>query len=262
MTAPSPCISPRSVANGADPRTLNVLDGVYYPSSDGKPMAENTAQWKALLTHGAVLDCRYENDPDVLVAGDVLIYPQRGKRRRCAAPDVLVAFGVPKRPHRPSYKVWVEGKAPDFVMEVASEGTWEADRGWKWDLYAAAGVREYWLFDPTGEFFDPPLEGYRLEDGEYVPVDACGGTPELVLPSEVLSLWLRPDDGYVRFHDPVTGEDLRTLAEEAAERQRECAKRRRAEAKATKEATERRRAEAKIAEMEALVRQLRSQSER
>ena len=240
MTAPSLRTSPRSVRNGADPRTLDIVDGVHYPSSDGKPMAENTAQWQALLVHGAVLDCRYRDDPDVLVAGDVLVYPQRGDPSRSVAPDVLVAFGVPKRPHRPSYKVWVEGKAPDFVMEVASPGTWKADRGWKRQAYAAMGVREYWLFDPTGEFFDPPLEGYRLERGGYVPVGACGGTPGLVLPSEALGLRLRPDDGYVRFHDPVTGEDLRTPAEEAAER---------------------RRAEAKIAELETLVRQLRNQSE-
>ena len=245
MTAPSPCISPRSVANGADPRTLNVLDGVHYPSSDGKPMAENTAQWKALLTLGAVLDCRYGNDPDVLVAGDVLIYPQRGKRRRCAAPDVLVAFGVPKRPHRPSYKVWVEGKAPDFVMEVASPSTWEADRGPKKALYAEMGVREYWLFDPMGDFFDPPLEGYRLVRGNYVPLTPLRRR-ELVLPSKVLGLELRPDAGHVRFRDPAAGEDLHTLPEEKAAREREVAARRKAEAR--------------VAELEAENRRLRSQS--
>ena len=87
-------------ANGGDPRTSDVLDGVHYPSRDGKPMAENTAQWTALVVDGAVLDCRYADDPNVLVAGDVLVYPQRGNPRNSVAPDVLVAFGVPKRPHR------------------------------------------------------------------------------------------------------------------------------------------------------------------
>ena len=244
LRAPQLPRTPPVAANGGDPRTSDVLDGVYYPSRDGKPMAENTAQWTALVVDGAVLDCRYADDPDVLVAGDVLVYPQRGDPRNSVAPDILVAFGVPKRPHRPSYKVWVEGKAPDFVMEVGSPGTWEADKGPKKDIYAKMGVREYWLFDPTGELFDPPLLGFRLQRGKYVPLAACRGRSELVLASEVLQLELRPDNGHVRFHDPATGEDLPTPLEDAAERRREAAARRKAEAK--------------VAELEALVRQLRS----
>ena len=244
MIAPLLHTSIQSAANGADPRASDFAGGVYYPSSDGKPMSENVAQWKAVLADGAVLDCRYEDDPNVMVAGNVLVYPRRGNPCESVVPDLLVAFGVPKLPHRSSYKVWVEGKAPDFVMEVASPSTWQEDRGLKRDVYAAMGVREYWLFDPTSEFFDPPLEGYRLASGEYVPVNACCAAPDSMLPSEVLGLRLRPDDGHVRFRDPATGEDLRTLSEEAAERRREVA--------------ERRKAEAKVAELEALVRQLRS----
>ena len=260
--------TPPVAANGGDPRTSDIVDGVYYPSSDGKPMAENTAQWTALVVDGAVLDCRYADDPNVLVAGDVLVYPRRGDPRNSVVPDILVAFGVPKRPHRPSYKVWVEGKAPDFVMEVASPGTWKEDRGRKWQAYEAMGVGEYWLFDPTGEFFDPPLEGYRLAEGRYVPVEALGEAPELVLASEVLGLHLRPGDGHVRFHDPATGEDLRTLLEEAAERRRESSAHRREAAARRRETAARRKAEekaaqahARVAELEALVRQLRGQSE-
>ena len=54
--------------------------------------------------------------------------------------------------------------------------------------------------------------------------------------------------GPVRFHDPATGEDLRTLSEEAAARLD-------AEQKAAQ-------AHSRVAELEALVRQMRSQSER
>ena len=229
MTAPSRRTLDRSI-NGADPRTSDFVDGIHYPSRDGKPMTENVAQWRSVLDDGSVLICRYEHDPDVMVAGDVLIYPKQGHPRINVAPDLLVAFGVPKLPHRSSYKVWVEGKAPDFVMEVASPGTWEADRGSKKAAYAEMGVLEYWLFDPTATLFDPPLEGYRLQRGSYVPLVASG--PGLALPSNVLGLELRPDAGHVRFHDPATGEDLRTPLE----------------------------AEAKVAELEALVRQLRRQS--
>ena len=229
MTASSLRTLERSAVTGTDPRTSDCVDGIHYPSRDGKPMTENVAQWRSVLDDASVLICRYEHDPDVMVAGDVLVYPKQGHPRINVAPDLLVAFGVPKLPHRSSYKVWVEGKAPDFVMEVASPGTWEADRGPKKAAYAEMGVREYWLFDPTATLFDPPLEGHRLQHGSYVPLVAR--RPGFALPSKVLGLELRPDAGHVRFHDPATGEDLRTPLE----------------------------AEAKIAELEALVRQLRSQ---
>ena len=239
MTVTSLRALKRSAVNGADPRTSDFVDGIHYPSSDGKPMAENVAQWRSVLRDGSVLECRYEDDPNVMVAGNVLVYPKRHTPKINVAPDLLVAFGVPKLPDRSSYKVWVEGKAPDFVMEVASPGTWEEDRGPKKATYAEMGVCEYWLFDPTGEFFDPPLEGCRLARDRYVPVAARRTSPALVLPSKVLGLELRPDAGHVRFHDPATGEDLRTHSEEAA---------------AGREAQDR------IAELEALVRRLRGPS--
>ena len=245
MTASSHRAIAQPAVNGDDPRTSDFVDGIHYPSCDGKPMSENAAQWWSVQDDGGVLRCRYAHDPDVLVVGDLLVYPKQGQPKINVAPDLLVALGVPRLPPRSSYKVWVEGKAPDFVMEVASPSTWEADRGPKKALYAEMGVREYWLFDPKGDFFDPPLEGYRLVRGNYRPLTPLP-RQELVLPSEVLGLELRPDVGHVRFHDPATGRDLRTFSEEKAVRRREAAARRKAEAR--------------VAELEAENRRLRSQS--
>ena len=259
MTASSRRALARSAVNGDDPRTSDFVDGIHYPSCDGKPMSENAAQWWSVQDDGGVLRCRYEHDPNVLVVGDVLIYPKQGQPKINVAPDILVAFGVPKLPPRSSYKVWVEGKAPDFVMEVASASTWKSDRGPKKALYAEMGVREYWLFDPMGDFFDPPLEGYRLVRGTYRPLTPLR-RPEFVLPSKVLGLELRPDAGHVRFHDPATGRDLRTFSEEKAARKREAAGRRREAAARRREAAARRKAEARVAELEAENRRLRSQS--
>ena len=44
-------------------------------------------------------------------------------------------------------KQTIEG-APDLVIEVLSPGTAQYDRTTKFQLYAEAGVREYWLADP------------------------------------------------------------------------------------------------------------------
>lgn len=42
----------------------------------------------------------------------------------------MVVFGVPVK-GRPRYKIWEEGRVPDFVLEVASEGTYQKDLGSK-----------------------------------------------------------------------------------------------------------------------------------
>ena len=42
---------------------------------------------------------------------------------------------------------WMEG-APDLLVEVLSPSTASRDRVHKLDLYATAGVREYWIVDP------------------------------------------------------------------------------------------------------------------
>ena len=41
--------------------------------------------------------------------------------------------------------------APDFIIEVASPGSRKLDYGKKMILYSDAGVREYWIVDPSRE---------------------------------------------------------------------------------------------------------------
>jgi Uma2 family endonuclease len=53
--------------------------------------------------------------------------------------------------------------APDFVVEVLSEGTEAKDRGIKFEDYAAHGVQEYWILDPVTE----TLEQYLLATDRY-----------------------------------------------------------------------------------------------
>ena len=44
----------------------------------------------------------------------------------------------------------IEG-APDLVVEILSPGTSRRDRGGKMQIYAEAGVVEYWIVDPVSE---------------------------------------------------------------------------------------------------------------
>ena len=223
---------------------------VDYPSSDGKPLAENDLQARAILYAFGALRVRYrERRSDVYVSADLLIYYEEGNPRVSVAPDVFVVFGVEDHA-RMSYKVWEEGEGPDFVLEVASPNTWEEDVERKPGIYAGLGVREYFLFDPTGEHYTPRLQGYRLVEGGYERLAAVESIDRtLTLTSEVLGLELRAKGEEMRFHDPVKGEPLLSYAETHAAWREEAAARK-------QEAAARRAAEARVAELEARVRAL------
>ena len=232
---------------------------IEYPESDGKPLAENDAQREVILYAYGALGLRYAERPDVYVSGDLLIYYEEGNPRVSIVPDVFVVFGVEDR-MRGNYKVWEEGKGPDFVLEVASPSTWREDVGRKPGVYAGLGVTEYFLFDPTGEHYSPRLRGYRLVDGAYERLPAVESIDRtLVLRSEVLGLELRAKaGGEMRFRDLATGADLLSHAEEHAARleetaafREEVAARQAAEHRARCEATARRVAEKRVAELEA-----------
>ena len=209
MRRPAPSAFPPAV-----PSALSRA-AVEYPSSDGKPLAENDAQLAAILYGVSALRVRYAGHGDVYVSGDLLIYYEEGNPRVSVAPDVFVVFGVQDR-MRMNYKVWEEGKGPDFVLEVASPGTWREDVGPKRGVYAGLGVKEYWLYDPTGEHLTPALRGYRLADGVYErqsSVESVDGTLSLYSETLGLDLWAR--GGKMRFRDPETGLDLLGHGEEA-----------------------------------------------
>ena len=188
---------------------------VHYPESNGLPLAETRFQWDSLTYAASALDVHFRDRPDVAVEGNRLLYYVEGDPRSRVAPDVFVVFGVPKRRRR-IYLLWEEGKAPDFVLEVTSRSTRWIDRGFKRDLYARLGVREYWLFDPTGDWLDPRLQGNRLSGDHYEPLSPSGiEGGERVFHSTVLGLDVYVDRGEIRFRDPATGRKLLTLEEAA-----------------------------------------------
>ena len=72
------------------------------------------------------------------------------------SPDYYFAAGIdPETVYRRAiYRTWVQGKPPDFVLEVASPSTARNDETTKRAIYAGMGVPEYWRYDPT-EFVAP-----------------------------------------------------------------------------------------------------------
>ena len=237
---------------------------VEYPDSDGKPVAESDFQLNYLIYARERLRIYYRDQcmrDDVYVAGNLLIYYEEGNAGASVAPDVFVVMGVPIHDRR-SYRLWLEGgKVPDFVLEITSHSTRDEDQGRKRELYRRLGVREYWQYDPTGDYLEPPLQGLELVAGAYVPIP-WGETPDgrPALASGVLGLGLHVTDEGLRFHDPMTGTYLPSIAEEAAGRaiaearaEVEASARAAAEARAEVEASARAAAEAR-AEVEASAR--------
>jgi len=141
---------------------------ITYPQSDGQPMADNTKQFRWLVTIQGGLDALFRADSQVFVAGDLLWYPVEGHPEMCMAPDVLVAFGRPKG-DRGFYLQWEEGGiAPQVVFEIIlSPGNTIAMMTRKFRFYERHGVEEYYLYDPdTGELSGWQRQGDTLEEIE------------------------------------------------------------------------------------------------
>src|SRR5260370_42399112 len=70
--------------------------------------------------------------------------------------------------------------APDLVVEVASPSTAAFDRLTKYDIYARAGIAEYWIVKPTRR----TVEVLVLENGEYRSLGIFSG--QATLPSRIV----------------------------------------------------------------------------
>ena len=150
-----------------------VVDKIDYPTGDGKPMAESDVHLLLMLSLIPTLREFFKPQPLVYVGGNMLVFYERGNKRKHVSPDVFVVRGVPKErePRRRAYLVWEEGRAPDFVVEFTSESTRVEDLDHKMAIYRdELRVREYFLFDPFAEHLDPALRGYRLVEGAYQPI--------------------------------------------------------------------------------------------
>lgn len=183
---------------------------IEYPESDGKPMAETDLHFDWTVTIRNLLK-RYFRGQQVYVGSDLLVYYVKGDSRKSVAPDEFVVKDCdPAR--RRTFKVWEEGRTPDVVIEVTSSSTRVEDEKVKPAIYARIGVKELFLYDPTADYLDPPLQGFRFSRGKKrrISPDASGA-----LECRELGLVLRLDGDELRIFDVRTGERLLTEAESA-----------------------------------------------
>ncbi|MEM6426033.1 MAG: Uma2 family endonuclease [Cyanobacteria bacterium P01_H01_bin.119] len=171
-----------------------VENTALYPDSDGKPMADNTLQYRWIVRLVTNLK-QLLLGQTALVAGDLLWYPVQvdAPPVPAQAPDVIVVLGRPgvdspgaTLHERSSYKQWEEDNvAPQVVFEILSPSNSAREMLAKQSFYGKYGVLEMFFYDPEsydfwgltrsspGEDFTPiipmdfpwqsPLLGIRFE---------------------------------------------------------------------------------------------------
>ena len=245
-------------------------DPVHYPESDGRFLPENPLQAQAIISLRNDLGLHLQHEPNAVLEGNHFIYYRPGDKSGCVAPDVYVMLDHVWTCRSP-YRIWVEGKVPDFVLEVISPKSKIRNRVDKKALYSKLGVQEYFVFQPNEARPGERLVGYRLWGGEYVelvPDPRLG--PERELRSETLGVSLRVAGPLIRVRnletrkDYLSHEDLDKVAEkervraDAEKARADAAEARATEGRASAEAervradAEKARAEAAEAELAAL----------
>lgn len=178
-----------------------------YPDSDGEPVGETEYHFVALWHLYGALRHWYRLREDVHVAGNMLLYYEEGNPSAFRGPDVMVSKGVRGKHRRRSFRTWEEGVVPAVIIEITSAKTRQEDEGPKPLVYAGIGVKEYFMFDPEGQYLRPRLQGFRLVAGRYqrLTADEVGQ-----LWSPELGLTLTIEEQLLRLIDPATGQPLPT----------------------------------------------------
>ncbi|MGF1492777.1 MAG: Uma2 family endonuclease [Microcoleaceae cyanobacterium] len=167
---------------------------ILYPDSDGQPMADNTLQFRWIVTIQENLEIIFALDEAVFVAGDLLWYPVEGNNKLRQAPDVMVVFGRSKG-DRGSYQQWKEDNIPpQVVFEILSPGNRPGRMAEKSLFYQRYGVEEYYIYDPHQQ----ELSGLQQFEKWLEPIEEIQGwvSPRLGIRFELMDTGLeiyRPD---------------------------------------------------------------------
>ncbi len=240
---------------------VRTLPDIFY--EEPERIEDDMEQWPTVFRISGLLYERYQDRSDVFVNGGGFVSYDVTDGNRRVAPDLFIAFDVDVAgiyENLPNFWIWEIGKAPDFVMEVASPSTAANDLGWKRELYQRLGIQEYWRFDPTGgELYGQAIIGERLAEGRYVEYELELGVDGSVRGhSELLEVVFHWNGEEFDALDPATGMTIDKGA--AAEARAEAAEARADTAEARADTAEARAdtAEAELARLRAQLRQQQS----
>ncbi len=226
-----------------------------YPTSDGKPMAETDLHRELMVELIETLKLWFADSLSTYVSGNLLVFYEKGNKRRHIAPDVFVVPGVGNH-IRDNYLLWEEGRGLDAVIELTSKTTMREDLVKKRDLYLQKlGVKEYFLFDPKEDYLKPSFQAFRRVGNRFVSIKPIAGR----IPSKVMGLHLERSGKQLRLWDPLSKQRVLTPTERrAAEAARADQADARADEEATRadeEATRAQQAEAEVARLRYLLEQ-------
>ena len=219
---------PYTVPAGDDPN-------IFYPDKDDGTVFQSIRESEIVLELSYVLNYNgvfTSVAPNVLFGGRSYIYYEMNNPEARVAADFHITIGVDAAAIFADrvFMTWRVGKAPDFVLEVASErlpflpppDPSEDELTAKRELYERLGVTEYWRLDPTdgAVVYGEALAGERLVDGNYerLPVVVeTDGTWRGYSPLLSLDLYWKMEDPWhetrLRFYNPAKKEWLLNFSE-------------------------------------------------
>jgi len=104
-----------------------------------------------------------------------------------------------------TFDAWLENCRPVIAVEVISASTLVGDFVTKSSRYARLGVGEFYVFDPQGELLETPVQGFRLQDREFIALDS---TEDKILCAGSVQLHMRREGIFLQLVDPTTGEKV------------------------------------------------------
>ncbi|MEZ4673518.1 MAG: Uma2 family endonuclease [Caldilineaceae bacterium] len=150
------------------------------------------------------LQAHFGQGADSYVAVQTPLHYDEQHPTLCKQPDMMVVKGI-NNLDRARFCLWEEQRAPAVIFEITSGKRWLEDLVNKSALYMQLGVKEYFIFDPHGEFLKDFVQGLRLveQNGhpEYVPIPV---EKDGMLRSEVLDLKLYTRNHLLRLIDAET----------------------------------------------------------
>ena len=134
--------------------TTLIRKGIVEERYPDFPPRDDMQNWRHLYRNGMqmALQVHFQSEPSITVACEVPVGPSLSARGDVRIPDLSVMKGgdTELMLAQGGYAIDGQGKAPDFVLEIASPTTGVADYTDKRDDYERYGVLEYWRFDPSG----------------------------------------------------------------------------------------------------------------